>query len=325
METRKLGYTDLYLTTVGLGTWAIGGGDNPYGWGAQNDRDSIATIQRALDLGVNWIETAKGYGHGHSEEIIGEAILGRRQNVTLMTKCGILWKDDGSDIFVHLKARSIKEECESSLKRLQTDVIDVYQIHWPGSGEDIEEGWGAITELIKEGKVRYGGVSNFSIQQIQRIQPIHPVASVQPPYSMIKRDTEKGLLGFCGRNEIGMIVYSPMQAGLLSGKFTRERAAALPDDDWRKSSPDFQEPLLSIHLDLVEKLRPIAARYDQPVANLAVAWTLRHPEITGAIVGARRPEQIEETIKAMDLKLSMVDLGKIEHLLSEHDARVSQL
>ena len=325
METRKLGYTDLYLTTVGLGTWAIGGGDNPYGWGAQNDRDSIATIQRALDLGVNWIETAKGYGHGHSEEIIGEAILGRRQNVTLMTKCGILWKDDGSDIYVHLKARSIKEECESSLKRLKTDVIDVYQIHWPGSGEDIEEGWGAITELIKEGKVRYGGVSNFSIQQIQRIQPIHPVASVQPPYSMIKRDTEKGLLGFCGRNEIGMIVYSPMQAGLLSGKFTRERAAALPDDDWRKSSPDFQEPLLSIHLDLVEKLRPIAARYDQPVANLAVAWTLRHPEITGAIVGARRPEQIEETIKAMDLKLSMVDLGKIEHLLSEHDARVSQL
>jgi len=325
METRKLGYTDLYLTTVGLGTWAIGGGDNPYGWGHQDDQDSIATIQRALDLGVNWIETAKGYGRGHSEEIIGEAVAGRRHNVILMTKCGILWKEDGSDIYIHLKAGSIKAECESSLKRLKTDTIDVYQVHWPGSDEDIEEGWGAIADLIKEGKVRYGGVSNFSIQQIQRIQPIHPVASLQPPYSMLKRDVEKGLLGFCSRNEIGVIVYSPMQAGLLTGKFTRVRGAALPDDDWRKKNPDFNEPLLGIHLELVEKLRPIATRKGQPLANLAIAWALRYSEVTSAIVGARYPGQIEETVKAMDLKLGEADLREIETLLAEHDIRVSQL
>ncbi len=325
MRARKLGYTDLYLTPVGLGTWAIGGGDNPYGWGHQDDRDSIATIRRALDLGVNWIETAKGYGHGHSEEVVGEAIAGQRQKVILMTKCGVLWKEDGSDIYVHLKASSIKAECESSLKRLKTEFIDVYQIHWPGSDEDIEEGWGAIADLIKEGKVRYGGVSNFSIQQIQRIQPIHPVASLQPPYSMLKRDLEKGMLDFCNRNEIGVIVYSPMQAGLLSGKFTRERGASLPNDDWRKNNPDFNEPLLGIHLDLVEKLRPIAARISTTVANLAIAWTLRYPEITGAIVGARHPDQIEETAKAADVKLDAATLREIEALLAEHDAGVSQV
>jgi aryl-alcohol dehydrogenase-like predicted oxidoreductase len=325
MRTRKLGYTDLYLTPVGLGTWAIGGGDNPYGWGYQDDRESIATIQRALDLGVNWIETAKGYGRGHSEEVVGEAIANQRQKVILMTKCGVLWKDDGSDIYIHLKAKSIKAECESSLKRLKTDFIDVYQIHWPGSDEDIEEGWGAIAELIKEGKVRYGGVSNFSIQQIQCIQTIHPVASIQPPYSMLKRDVEKGILDFCSQNEIGVIVYSPMQAGLLSGKFTRERAAALPEDDWRKNNPDFNEPLLSIHLDLVDKLRPIAARKNLSLPNLVIAWTLRFPEISGAIVGARRPEQIEETVKAMEVKRDEAALREIEILLAEHDARVSQL
>lgn len=325
MEFRKLGFTDLRLSTIGLGTWAIGGGDNPYGWGAQDDRDSIDTIRCALDLGINWIDTAKGYGHGHSEEIVGKAVAGRRDQVILATKCGILWKDDGSDIFVHLKADSVKAECESSLKRLNTDYIDLYQIHWPGTGEDIEEGWGAIADLVQEGKVRYGGVSNFTSEQIDRIQSIHPVASLQPPYSMLRREVEQGLLDYCGQNQIGVIVYSPMQAGLLSGKFTRERAAALPDDDWRKNSPDFNEPLIGIHLDFVEQLRPIAKRKQVSVSNLAIAWTLRCPEVTAAIVGARKPHQIQETVLAADIGLDECDLADIELLLAQHDARIQAI
>ncbi|MEW5818129.1 MAG: aldo/keto reductase, partial [Spirochaetota bacterium] len=304
MEKRKLGFTDLSLTTVGLGTWAIGGGDNPYGWGPQDDKDSIATIHRAIELGINWLDTAKGYGHGHSEEIAGKALSGQRDRLFIATKGGILWKEDGSDIYGHLKTVSIKGEAESSLKRLNTNYIDLYQIHWPWPDEDIEEGWGAIADLIKEGKVRYGGVCNFSVEQLKRIQKIHPVASLQPPYSMIKRDTEIDLLPFCKENNIGVIVYSPMQSGLLTGKFTKERISGLPDDDWRKKNPDFQEPLVSIHLDLVEKLKSIALRKGQSPANLAIAWTLLKSEVTGAIVGARRPAQIEETVKAGDLKLN---------------------
>ncbi len=324
MEKRKLGFTDLYLTTVGLGTWAIGGGDNPYGWGPQDDKDSIATIQRAIDLGINWLDTAKGYGHGHSEEVVGKAIQGRRDKLIVATKCGILWKEDGSDIYGHLKADSIKAECESSLKRLQTDHIDLYQIHWPLPDEDIEEGWGAIAELVKAGKVRYAGVSNFSVEQMQRVQKIHPIASLQPPYSMVKRDVEKDVIAFCSKNHIGMIVYSPMQAGLLSGKFTKERAAALPNDDWRKGSPDFQEPRLSLILEMVEKMRAVVAPKGQPVANLALAWTLRHPEVTAAIAGARRPAQIEETVKAMDLKLSVDEWAKVDGFLAEFERKAAQ-
>jgi len=325
MKIRKLGSSDLYITPIGLGTWAIGGGDNPYGWGPQDDRDSIDTIHCALDLGINWIDTAKGYGHGHSEEVVGKAVKGRRDQVILATKCGILWKEDGSNIYGCLECSSIREEVESSLKRLQTDVIDLYQIHWPLPDDCIEEGWGTIADLIKEGKVRYGGVSNFSVEQLKRIQPIHPVASLQPPYSMLRREVEAGLLEYCARNQIGVIVYSPMQAGLLSGRFTRERAASLPADDWRKNSPDFNEPQLSFNLELVDALRPIAARKSQPVANLALAWTLRRPEVTGAIAGARRPDQIEETARAADLDLTAEDAAEIEALLAWREAQIKTL
>jgi aryl-alcohol dehydrogenase-like predicted oxidoreductase len=317
-----LGKSELLITPLGLGTWAIGGGDNPYGWGKQSDEDSIAAIQKAIDLGINWVDTAKGYGHGHSEEVVGKAVKGRRDKVIIATKCGILWKEDGSDIFGHLKADSIKAEVESSLKRLQTDVIDLYQIHWPLPDEDIEEGWGAIADLVKEGKVRYGGVSNFSVEQMKRIAPIMEITSLQPPYNMVKPEIEAEILPYCAQNDIGVIVYSPMQSGLLSGKFTAERAAAFPSDDWRKGDLNFNEPLLSLNLELVESLKKIAERKDTSVANLVIAWTLRRPEVTGAIVGARRPAQIEETIKAAEVKLSQAEIQEIDDLLAARASKI---
>lgn len=326
METRKLGYSDLQLTPVGLGTWAIGGGDNPYGWGPQDDQDSIATIRRALDLGINWIDTAAGYGKGHSEEVVGQAIAGRRDEVIIATKCGILWQEDGSDIYGHLKADSIRREVEASLRRLQVEVIDLYQIHWPMPDEDIEEGWGTIAELVKEGKVRYGGVSNFSVDQLKRVQAIHPIASLQPPYSMLARDIEPEIMPFCAENNIGIVVYSPMQAGLLTGKMTKERVAQLPDDDWRKAkSPQFQEPELSLNLALVEELRPLAERNSRSLAELAIAWVLRRPEVTSAIVGARRPSQIEQTVGAGEWSLSAEEIAEIEALLAKRDKQLAEL
>ena len=322
MNIKRLGNSEFFITPLGLGTWAIGGGDNPYGWGKQSDEDSIAAIQKAIDLGINWIDTAKGYGHGHSEEVVGKAVKGRRDKVIIATKCGILWKEDGSDIYGHLKADSIKTEVESSLKRLQTDVIDLYQIHWPLPDEDIEEGWGAIADLVKEGKVRYGGVSNFSVEQMKRIAPIMEITSLQPPYNMVKPEIEAEILPYCAQNNIGVIVYSPMQSGLLSGKFTAERAAAFPSDDWRKGDPNFNEPLLSLNLDLVESLKKLAERKAISVANLAIAWTLRRSEVTGAIVGARRPAQIEETIKAAEVKLSQAEIKEIDDLLAARASKI---
>ncbi len=289
------------------------------GGAPKRNSNSIATIHRALDLGINWIDTAKGYGHGHSEEIVGQALKGRRDQVFLATKCGILWKEDGSDIYGHLVADSIKAECESSLARLQTDYIDLYQIHWPLPDEGIEEGWGAISDLIREGKVRYGGISNFSVEQMERIRPIHPITSLQPPYSMLKRDVEKGVLGYCAEHGIGVIAYSPMQAGLLSGSFTVERARSLPQDDWRHGDPLFKAPLLDLVLDLVDGLRPIAAANDCTVANIALAWVLRRPEITGAIAGARMPSQVEENIRAASTQLGPEDWAKVNSLLSEYE------
>ncbi|HIC88658.1 MAG TPA: aldo/keto reductase [Anaerolineae bacterium] len=319
MQKRKLGYTDLRLTTVGLGTWAIGGSGWPYAWGPQDDADSIATIRRALDLGINWIDTAPAYGLGHSEEIVGKAIAGRRDEVVLATKCGLVWDKGSTTLSGRLKADSIRREVEASLHRLNVDVIDLYQIHWPNPDEDIEEAWSTIADLIREGKVRYGGVSNFSVEQLKRIQPIHPVASLQPPYSMLKRGIEAELLPYCAANDIGVIVYSPMQTGLLTGKFTRERVKNLPDDDWRRRSPYFLEPQLSANLELVEGLRPIAERNGMTVAQLAIAWVLRRPEVTAAIVGARRPPQIEETVKAGDRALSAKDIAEIETLLRKRE------
>ena len=318
MQTRKLGYTDMMFTTVGLGTWAAGGGSR-YGWGPQPDDVSIAAIHRGLDLGITWLDTAPGYGPNHSEEVVGKAIKGRRDEVFIATKCGILWKEDGSDIYGNLKKESIRREVEDSLRRLQVDVIDLYQIHWPRPPEGIEEGWGTIADLIKEGKVRYGGVSNFSVDQLKRIQPIHPVASLQPPYSMINRNAEDELLPFCAENDIGVIVYSPMERGLLTGKMTRERIAQMPEDDHRQRYGPFQEPQLSANLDLVEGLRPIAQRHGRTLAQLALAWVLRRPEVTGAIVGTRRPSQIEDTAQAADWTLSAEEVAEIDQLLARRE------
>ncbi|MCL4297858.1 MAG: aldo/keto reductase [Anaerolineae bacterium] len=319
MQTRQLGYSNLHLTTIGLGAWAIGGGGWIYGWGSQDDADSIAAIRHALDLGINWVDTAAVYGAGHSEEVVGQALVGRRGEVIVATKCGRIMESLTDQPYGRLTADSVRREAEASLRRLKTEVIDLYQIHWPDPDEEIEEGWGAIADLIREGKVRYGGVSNFSVAQLQRIQPIHPVASVQPPYSMLRRGVEEELLAYCAANNIGVIVYSPMQAGLLTGKMTRERIAAMPADDWRARNELFQEPQLSANLELVEALRPIAARQGRTVAQLAIAWVLRRPEVTAAIVGARNPAQIEETAPAGDWRLSAEEVAQIDALLAKRD------
>ncbi len=324
METRKLGWTELRLTTIGYGAWAIGGGDWLWSWGAQDDRESIATIHRALDLGINWIDTAAAYGLGHSEEVVCQALQGMRQRPFVATKCGLVW-DAQKNITNNLKRESVQAEIEASLRRLQVEVIDLYQIHWPNPDADIEEGWSAIADAVKAGKIRYAGVSNFSIEQIKRVQPIHPVASLQPPYSMLVRGVEEGLLQYCAANNIGVIVYSPMQKGLLTGKWTHERVQALGADDHRRRDPDFQEPRFSVHLELVEGLRPIAARYGKSVGELAIAWVLRRLELTAAIVGARSPRQIEETVGAADLRLKPEDLAEIDALLEKHDWALAEL
>jgi aryl-alcohol dehydrogenase-like predicted oxidoreductase len=319
MQTRKLGYSDLHLTTVGLGTWAIGGGGWAFGWGPQDDAESFAAVRRALDSGINWIDTAAVYGLGHSEEIVGRAIAGRRDEVIITTKCGLVWDEGSTSPYGRLKAESVRREVEASLRRLNVEAIDLYQIHWPDPDRDIEEAWGVIADLIREGKVRYGGVSNFSVAQLQRVQAIHPVASLQPPYSMLRRGIEKDLLPYCAANDIGVIVYSPMQAGLLTGKFTKEHVANLPQDDWRKRDHHFREPELSANLALVERLCPIAERHGRAVAQLAIAWVLRRSEVTAAIVGARRPSQIEETAPAGDWALSAEDIAEIDALLAERE------
>ena len=319
MHTRKLGYSDLHLTTIGLGTWAMGGGGWAFGWGPQDDADTAAAVHCALEQGINWIDTAAVYGLGHSEEMIGKAIAGRRDEVIIATKCSRVWNPGETRPFGRLKADSIRREAEASLRRLDVEAIDLYQIHRPEPDEDVEEGWGAIADLIREGKVRYGGVSNFNVAQLKRAQAIHPVASLQPPYSMLRREVEAELLGYCTANDIGVVAYSPMQAGLLTGQFSRSRAAQLPDDDWRRRNSHFQEPQLSANLDLVESLRPIAERNGRTLAQLAIAWVLRRPEVTAAIVGARRPAQIEETAPAADWTLAAVDLAEIEALLAKRE------
>lgn len=315
MRTRTLGYTGEELTTVGLGTWAIGGAGWQFGWGPQKDRESIEAIHRSLELGVNWIDTAAIYGLGHSEEIVGKAIAGRRDDVFLATKCGRRWNEDGS-IYGKLVAKSVRKECEDSLRRLNVDVIDLYQIHWPDPDEEIEEGWSTIADLIREGKVRYGGVSNFKLGQLKRAQKIHPIASLQPPYNMIRRKVESEILPFCADNEIGVVAYSPMMSGLLTGKYDPDSLTDLADDDWRHNSPHFKEPEFSVNVELAERLTPIAERNGLSIAQLSIAWVLRRPEVTSAIVGARRPDQIEETAQAAGAELSNEDIRAIEDVLS---------
>ena len=309
---------------MGLGTWAIGGGGWQWGWGPQDDAESIAALQRGLDLGINWIDTAAAYGLGRAEEVVGRAIAGRRGEVIVATKCGLVWDEGSTEVYGRLTAESVRAECEASLRRLNVDVIDLYQIHWPIDEEHLEEAWSTIADLIQEGKVRYAGVSNFSVAQLKRIQPIHPLASLQPPYSMLERGIEEELLPYCAANDIGLVIYSPMQTGLLTGKYTKERIASLPNEDWRKDrNPHFQEPALNANLALVEKLRPIAERNGRTLAQLAIAWVLRRPEVTAAIVGSRRPSQIEGTAPAGDWTLSAEDIAEIDALLTEREQTLS--
>lgn len=310
LPTRQLGITDLFITPVGFGAWAIGGDGWEFGWGGQDDKQSIAAIHRALSLGVNWIDTAAVYGMGHSEEVVAFALKtwpGRKPYV--FTKCGLRWDDRGL-VRRNLKAASIRRECEESLRRLKVDVIDLYQIHWPT--EDLEEGWSAMAQLQKEGKVRWIGVSNFDIDEIGRAQAIAPVTSLQPPYSLIRREVEKEILPYCRGSDIGVIVYSPMASGLLSGAMTRQRAATLPESDWRSRDVEFTDPKLSKNLALVERLRRVGQRYGRPPGQIAIAWTLRNHAVTGAIVGARNPRQVEGTIGAVDLHLGPEEIAEIE-------------
>ncbi len=314
MKTRQLGNTDLHITPIGFGSWAVGGGGYQFGWGPQDDEQSIVAIRHALDLGINWIDTAAVYGLGHAEEVVARALKGRSERPYIFTKCTRIWNDRG-EISGSLKAQSIRHECENSLRRLQTDVIDLYQVHWPNPEPDIEEGWSAMAELKKEGKVRNIGVSNFHVSQMRRAMKIAPISSLQPPFSLIKRDIEKDILPFCQEHNIGVIVYSPMASGLLTGSMSRERIANLPDDDWRKRDSEFQEPRLSRNLELVEKLNEIAFMHNVTPGVVAIAWTLRHPGVTGAIVGSRRPQQVDGIIAAAEFRLTNSEAAEIEEFL----------
>jgi aryl-alcohol dehydrogenase-like predicted oxidoreductase len=322
MQRRQLGYTDLKLTTVGLGTWAMGG-PWQFGWGPQDDGEAIAAILTALEEGINWIDTAPVYGCGHSEELVGKALRQTSQKPFIATKCGLLWNDKREKVSC-LKSQSIREECHASLKRIGVEVIDLYQMHWPEPEEDVAQAWEEMARLAEEGKVRYIGVSNFNIGQIKRIEKIAPIASLQPPYSMLNREVEDELLGYCAENNIGVVAYSPMQRGLLTGKFSQERLVDLPLDDHRRRSPDFEEPQFTATLQLVDQLRPIAKRNGRTLAQLAISWVLRRSEVTAAIVGARRPEQVAETAAASDWTLAQEDIEEIEQLLAERQEKINR-
>ena len=306
MQLRSLGNSDLKITPVGYGAWAIGGSGWQFAWGPQDDNDSIAAIHRSLELGVNWIDTAAVYGLGHSEEVVGRALKswsGSRPYV--FTKC-TRRQDESGQVRTVLKSASIREELEGSLGRLQVDTIDLYQIHWPPNPDssDLEEGWYTLSNLQREGKVRWIGVSNFNVDQLRRASAVAPVTSLQPRYSLIHREVETEMLPYCERHGIGVIVYSPMGSGLLTGAMTRERTAGLPNDDWRKRHADFMEPSLSRNLSLVELLKQIARNYGRSPGEVAIAWTLQNPAVTGAIVGARNARQADGVMRAADLRLT---------------------
>jgi aryl-alcohol dehydrogenase-like predicted oxidoreductase len=313
LRTSKLGGTGMEITRVGFGAWAIGGGGWEFGWGPQQDDESIAAIHRAVEGGVNWIDTAAAYGFGRSEEVVGRALRDLDPRPYVFTKSSIL--DDGTRHIKHvLKRDSILREAEASLDRLGVEAIDLYQVHWPIPDEDIEEGWAAMAELKERGLVRHIGVSNFSPGQLQRIASIAPVETIQPQYSLIERDAAATVLPFAERAGIGVIVYSPMGSGLLTGGITRERLAAMPDDDWRKADPRFTEPQLTRHLAVAATLRGIAGRHDTTPGAVAVAWTLRNPAVNGAIVGFRRPDQVDPILPAANLELTSEDLAEIEEV-----------
>ena len=311
LQTARLGSTDLEITRVGFGAWAIGGGGWEFGWGPQDDQASIAAIHHALERRINWIDSAAAYGFGRSEEVVGRALDGVQQRPYVFTKCSLL-EGPGRKVVHSLKRDSILREADASLKRLGVEAIDLYQIHWPNPEEEIEEGWSALVELKQQGLVRHIGVSNFKVEQLRRIQQIAPVETLQPQYSLIEREAERELLPYAERERIGVIVYSPMGSGLLTGGMTRERIESLADDDWRKRDPRFQEPQLSEHLALVERLRAVAERHGTTPGAIAVAWTLRHPAVDGAIVGFRRPDQVDPIVPATSLELTDEDLEEIE-------------
>jgi aryl-alcohol dehydrogenase-like predicted oxidoreductase len=312
MNTRKLGNSDLAITPIGFGAWAVGG-PWQFGWGEQSDHDSIGAIHRALELGINWIDTAAVYGLGRSEEVVAKALRGwTGKRPYVFTKCGMVWDEKG-EIGYRLRPASIRRECEASLRRLSADAIDLYQIHWPADDlVETLEGWATMADLQKEGKVRWIGVSNFSLQELQKAKGIAPITSLQPPYSLIRRDTERDLLPFCESANIGVIIYSPMASGLLTGAMTRERAASLPADDWRRGNPEFQEPKLSENLALVERVRVVGERRGKSPGEVAIAWTLRNPAVTGAIVGARNAKQIDGIVGGATLRLSPDEIEEIE-------------
>ena len=311
LKTTQLGQTGLEITRVGFGAWAIGGGDWEFGWGPQDDDESIAAIYRALELGINWIDTAAAYGFGRSERIVGLALQGLDERPYVFTKCSLL---EGFDrrVVHSLKRDSVLREAERSLARLGVDAIDLYQIHWPIPEADIEEGWSALAELKQQGLVRHIGVSNFDVSQLRRVQQIAPVETLQPQYSLIEREVEQDILPFAEDEGIGVIAYSPMGSGMLTGGMTRERVEGLSENDWRKRDARFNEPQLSRNLELVERLKAVAERYDTTPGALATAWTLRAPAVDGAIVGFRRPDQVDPILPAASLELTDEDVAEIE-------------
>ncbi len=313
--THTLGNSDLALTRIGFGAWAIGGGNWQFGWGAQEDSDSIAAIHASLDAGVNWIDTAAVYGLGHSEEVVAKALASTAHKPYVFTKCSMTW---GEDRVIVQTMKKIREECEASLRRLKLDVIDLYQIHWPKPDEEVEEGWTTMAELQREGKVRYIGVSNFSIAQMERALKIAPITSLQPPYSMLNRTNEPEILPFCQQHNIGVINYSPMSSGLLTGAMTKDRVAAMPDDDFRKKAKNFQEPYLTRNLALAELLRSIGQRHNVETGVVAIAWTLRNPAITAAIVGGRNAKQVQGVLPAATFTLSDAEFAEINTFLTQN-------
>jgi aryl-alcohol dehydrogenase-like predicted oxidoreductase len=323
MEKKRLGYTDLYLTRVGIGTWAIGGDKWDWGWGKQDDARSINAIRQAVDLGVNWVDTAPVYGLGHAEEVVARAVDGPTQ-VIIATKCGNLWMEGKTNAYKDLKAQSIIQHVDDTLKRLRVEVIDLLQIHWPN--EDLEEGWGALAQLVKLGKIRYAGVCNCSLEQLKCLQPILPVASLQNPYSMIERDLENNLLSYCVDNQIGVLAHSPLQNGLLTGKYTLEKGLTdLAFNDWRRRDSHFRQPGFRANIELVDGLRPIARQLGITLTGLAIAWVLRRTEVTAVIVGLRDPQHSLEAVSGSEVHLMPEILAEIETILQEHQRKVENL
>lgn len=315
MEQKKLGNSDLHLSPIGFGTWAIGGGDWAHGWGPQDDADSTAAIHRAIDLGMNWIDTAAVYGLGHSEEIVGKALKTASSKPYVFTKCSMVW---GPDRQITRSLKTIRQELEASLQRLQLEAVDLYQIHWPVPEEDLEEGWSTMADLQREGKVRWIGVSNFSVAQMERARKIAPITSLQPPYSMINRSVEPEILPYCAQHGIGVIHYAPMHSGLLTGAMSKERVASFPQNDFRRNAKQYQEPLLSRNLAVADLLKTIGERHGVSAGVVAIAWTLHHPAVTAAIVGGRSAAQVDGVIPAAEFRLTDAEYAEIGAFLEAH-------